>query len=61
MLIINIKICIKLLILIAGAISKLSPLSSKTANKIFKKGILTIHSNSYMVKRIPMIECDFKR
>jgi hypothetical protein len=42
----NIKICIKLLILIAGAISKDSPLKLKTANKIFKKGMLTIDSNS---------------
>jgi hypothetical protein len=46
----------KLLILIAGAISKEFPLNLKTANRIFKKGILTIHSNSYMVKRIPITE-----
>ena len=48
--------CMKLLILIAGAISKDSPLRVNTANNIFKKGILTIDSNSYMVKRIPIIE-----
>ena len=56
----NIKICIKLLILMAGAMSKFPSPNLKTANKIFKKGIFTIHSNSYIVKRIPMTECDFK-
>ena len=59
-LIIIIKICIKLLISIAGAISNLSFLKVKTANNIFKKGIFTIHSNSYIVKRIPIIDWDFK-
>ena len=56
----NIKICMKLFIFIAGAMSRESPSNLNTANKIFKNGILTIHSNSYMVKRIPMTECDFR-
>ena len=50
----------KLFIFIAGAISKESPLNLKTANNILRKGMFTTLSNSYMVKSIPIIECDFK-
>ena len=49
----------KLFILIAGAISKESPLNVKTANNILRKGIFTTDSNSYMVRRIPITEWDF--
>ena len=55
MFIININICIKFFIFIAGAISKDSPLK-ETENNILRKRIFTIDSNSYMIKKIHITE-----